>query len=199
MNSSKILLTGHKGKLGTELKKHLDIENFNGDINWITKVQDCNLIIHAAAHTYVAEAEDEAREVFETNVFGTYNLVSHYKDKPFVYISSEYANNPLGCYALTKYLGEEVVKTHPNHLIIRTLFKPNPWPFEYAYEDQFSLGDYVDVIAKLIAEKITDWDGHSELCYVGTGRKTMLELAQRTKPNVKANKITNPIIPHDYL
>jgi dTDP-4-dehydrorhamnose reductase len=195
-----ILLTGFNGKLGKELKKHLEVVDFRGDITYPIISQKCDMIIHAAAYTYVGEAEDDAKNVFETNVFGTYNLMKEYKDVPFVFISSEYANNPLGCYALSKRLGEEVVMTHPKHLIIRTLFKPNPWPFEMAYEDQFTQGDYVDVIAKRIADHINSWDKKtSEICYVGTGRKTMLELARRTKPDVVPNKITNPIIPHDYL
>lgn len=195
-----ILLTGNTGKLGIELKKHITVIPFESDITKDISKHKCDLVIHAAAYTYVGEAENDAKECFKTNVYGTYNLVSKYKDVPFVFISSEYAKNPLGCYALTKRLGEEIVMTHPNHLIIRTLFKPNPWPFDVAYENQFTQGDYVDVIAKLIVNHIKTWDKKtSELCYVGTGRKTMLELAKRTNPNVTANKITNPIIPHDYL
>lgn len=195
-----ILLTGSNGKLGTELRKHINVTDFDSDITRQFSAKDNELVIHAAAYTYVGEAEDDAKNVFETNVFGTWNLVNAYKDKPFVYISTEYAKNPLGVYALTKYLGEEVVKLHPNHLIIRTLFKPRPWPFDVAYEDQYTQGDYVDVIAKLIVDKIQSWDKKtSELCYVGTGRKTMLELARQTKPDVKANKVTNPIIPRDYI
>ena len=132
------------------------------------------------------------------NVIGTQNLVNAYFDVPFVYISSEYAKNPLGVYAMSKAMGESVVKAHPHHLIIRTLFKPTPYPYEYAYEDQFTQGDYVDVIGKLIADEIKAWDGTSKTIYVGTGRKRMIDLAKRTRPDVKPNRITNPIIPHDY-
>lgn len=160
--------------------------------------QECDLVIHAGAYTKVQEAETEINACFNANVYGTFNLVNVYQDIPFVYISTEYARNPLGVYALTKYLGEEVVKQHPQHLIIRTLFKPCPWPFDEAYEDQFTRGDYVDVIAQLIAEEVEKWDRQSKFMYIGTNRKTMLELAQRTKPDVIPNKITSSIIPHDY-
>lgn len=193
-----ILLTGSRGKLGTELKKHLNVTDFEGNFTMSVDTQDCDLIIHAGAYTKVQEAETWKDHCFQTNVYGTFNLVELYKNVPFVYISSEYARNPLGIYARTKAIAEEVVRQHPQHLIIRTLFKPNPFPFEYAYEDQYTQGDYLDVIAKLIADKIKSWNGKSEECYVGTGRKTMYELAKRTRPNVRPNKVTSPIIPKDY-
>lgn len=195
-----ILLTGYRGKLGTELRKCIQVKEFEGDIKCVNEKQHCDLIIHAAAYTNVAQAEQDPYICFDTNVNGTFNLVKLYNDVPFVFISSEYARNPIGEYAWTKKWGEEIVKSHPNHLIIRTLFKPNPWPFEYAYEDQFTQGDYVDVIARLIAKKINSWNKKgSEECYIGTGRKTMYELAKRTKPDVIPNKVINRFIPKDYL
>ncbi|OGI95618.1 hypothetical protein A2917_03655 [Candidatus Nomurabacteria bacterium RIFCSPLOWO2_01_FULL_42_17] len=206
----KILITGGNGKLATELKKHLEGDylskedlDFTKPIELKTKY---NLIVHAGAYTNVKAAEfEEKKECFMVNVYGTFNLTQHYKDIPFIFISTEYARNPLGVYALTKKLGEEIVKTHPNHLIIRTLFKPNPFPFPKAYIDQYTQGDYVDVIAELLAKKILDWNRKtSGLEYVGTGRKTMFELAQRTRPDVKPNSVqdyiaeTGVLIPNDY-
>ena len=43
--------------------------------------------------------------------------------------------------ALTKRMAEDLVRYHPNHLIIRTLFKATPWPFEKAFIDQWTEGD----------------------------------------------------------
>ena len=206
----KILITGGSGKLGTELKKHL-----KGDypskkdfdfIKPITLKKKYDLIVHAGAYTDVKKAEfKEKKECFMTNVYGTFNLVEYYKDTPFVFISTEYARKPLSVYALTKKIGEEVVKSHPNHLIIRTLFKPTPFPFEVAYKDQYTQGDYVDVIAKLLAKRIKKWNKKtSKLEYLGTGRKTMFELAKRTRPGVLPNSIhdymkeTGIFIPRDY-
>lgn len=198
MTSSNILLTGANGRLGKELKHFLEVKPFKYDITKPFYTDDCDMVIHAAAYTETAEAENNAWKCFETNVIGTQNMVNAYFDVPFVYISSEYAKTPLGVYAMSKAMGESVVKAHPHHLIIRTLFKPNPWPYEFAYSDQHTCGDYVDVIAELIAKAVQEWDGESKTIYVGTGRKSMFELAQRTRPDVKANNITNPIIPHDY-
>lgn len=199
MISKNILLTGANGKLGQELKHFLEVKPFKYDITKPFYTDDCDMIIHAAAYTETADAENNAWKCFNANVVGTQNLVDTYFDVPFVYISSEYAKNPLGVYAMSKAMGESVVKAHPHHLIIRTLFKPRPWPFEYAYSDQMTQGDYVDTIAKCIADVIKAWDGTSKTIYVGTGRKSMYDLAKQTKSDVIANNITNPIIPHDYL
>lgn len=207
--ANKILITGGTGKLGVELKKHLDGDYIgSADLDFTKKINrgDYDLILHIGAYTDVRKAEsEEAEKCFQVNTYGTFNLVRTYKDVPFIYISTEYANNPLSVYALTKKLGEEVVKTHPNYLILRTLFKPNPFPFDKAYVDQYTQGDYVDVIAKLLAEKVKNWDRKtSGMEYLGTGRKTMFELAKRTKSDVIPNyvddyiKEVGVIIPKDY-
>jgi dTDP-4-dehydrorhamnose reductase len=101
---------------------------------------------------------------------------------PFVYISSEYAKNPVNIYSASKYAGELAVKYFADkHLIIRTLFKPSPWPWKYAFTDQMTQGDYVEIIASLIVREIDRWDKKdSKTVYVGTGRKNMYELALRT-------------------
>lgn len=214
----RILITGGTGRLATELKKHLEgtyvgIEDF--DFIYQVPKGEYDLILHMGAYTDVQKAEKEMKKCFDTNVAGTYNLVETYKDTPFIYISTEYANKPLGVYALSKQLGEEVVKTHPNHLILRTSFKPTPFPFPYAYDDQYTQGDYVDVIAKKLADEIKHWIMDYEnpfnftfACntqYLGTGRKTMFEMAKRTRPDVLPNKVDDYnkkigkiLIPHDY-
>ncbi len=208
----KILVTGGSGRLCAELKKHLEadykgIEDFDFIYNIPNEKYD--LVIHTGAYTDVQKAEKEIKKCFDTNVVGTYNLVEAYKDTPFIYISTEYANKPLGVYALSKQLGEEVVKTHPNYFILRTSFKPTPFPFPYAYEDQYTQGDYVDVIAEKLAELIGKiyWDDPLPCAtgYLGTGRKTMFEMAKRTRPDVLPNKVDDynakigkTLIPHDY-
>jgi len=206
----KILITGGTGRLGTELKKHLPGHYVGSkDLDFTKEITKGNydLILHIGAYTNVRKAEFEDRnKCFMVNVYGTFNLVQTYKDTPFIFISSESAKNPpFSVYSLSKKLGEEIVQTHPNHLIFRTLFKPNPFPFDKAYIDQYTQGDYVDVIAKLLAEKVMKWDKKtSALEYLGTGRKTIFELAKRTRPDVKPNSVddytkeTGVIIPKEY-
>ena len=199
----RILLTGSRGKLGkylTQKSPNIIGNRLNIDEKLEPMGRHYDLVIHAAALTHVANAELEPEKYFKTNVYGTFNLVEACKDIPFVFISTEYAHKPLGVYAKTKWLGEQIVKMHPNHLIIRTLFKPTPWELDVAYTDQYTDGDYVDVIADLIWKEIQEWDRtRSKHIYVGTGRKSMYELAIRTRPDVKPNKVTNPVIPKDYL
>lgn len=207
---NKILITGGNGRLATELKKHLPGDYLNKEeldfTKPITLQTKYDLILHAGAYTNVKNAETDGKEVcFITNAYGTFNLVEYYKDTPFIFISSEYAHNPISVYALTKKIGEEIVKTHKNHLIIRTIFKPNPFPFPNAYIDQYTQGDYVDIIAKLLAKRVLEWDKKtSSLEYLGTGRKTMFELAKRTRPDVLPNSVDDYIketgtpIPKDY-
>ena len=199
----KILLTGGNGLLGQELKKHIRCyapshKEFDITKNIIFTSYD--LIIHAAAYTDVQKAETEKLECFNTNVYGTLHLLNNFPKTPFVYISSDYAHKPVNFYSLTKSLAEQLVMTHPNYLIIRTLFKPNPYPFDKAFVDQYTQGDYVDVIAPLIAQEIINWNKKSKLIYIGTGRKTMYELALKTRAvdgnSVKDMKIK---IPCDYL
>ncbi len=206
----KILITGGTGRLGTELRKHLSGHYVGSkDLDFTKKIKKGNydLILHIGAYTNVRKADfEDKEECFMVNVYGTFNLVQTYKDTPFIYISSESAKNPpFSVYSLSKKLGEEIVKTHPNHLILRTLFKPNPFPFPKAYIDQYTQGDYVDVIAKLLAEKVVKWDRKtSALEYLGTGRKTMFELAKKTRPDVLPNRVddyikeSGVIIPKEY-
>jgi dTDP-4-dehydrorhamnose reductase len=206
----KILITGGNGKLATELKKHLPGDYLSRKkfdfTKPITLKKNYDLIVHIGAYTNVKKAEfQDKKKCFMTNVYGTFNLIEYYKKTPFIFISTEFATNPFAIYALTKKLGEEIVKTHPKHLILRTLFKPNPFPFPVAYMDQYTQGDYVDVIAKLLAKRIHTWNKKtSSLEYLGTGRKTMFELAKRTRPDVVPNSIhdymkeTGLFVPNDY-
>src|ERR1035437_4875649 len=191
----KILITGGTGRLAFELKKRLEGEYVgieNWDFIYGVPKKEYDLVIHMGAFTDVLKAETEQEKCMMTNVMGTFNMVQAYKDTPFIYISTEWAHNPKGVYALSKYLGEEIVRTHPRHLILRTLFKPTPWPFDFAYEDEWTQGDYVDVIAEKLAEMAKNWDKEtSKITFLGTGRKTILELAQRTKPDVKPNKVAD--------
>ena len=201
-------ISGGTGRLAYELKKHLEGDYFGiEDFDFIYEVpkKDYELIVHMGAYTDVKKAESEKEKCMLTNVLGTYNMVQAYKDIPFVYISTEWAFNPLGVYALSKQLGEEIVKTHPNHLILRTLFKPNPFPFTHAYTDQWTQGDYVDVVAKILADKVKNWDKVSRTEFLGTERKTIYDLAKRTRPDVLPNSVDDytkqigmNIIPYDY-
>jgi len=197
-----ILMTGGSGLLGRNLKIKADRPTHEEmDITEPIERLNFDLIIHCAAYTKVQEAEVQKKECFDVNVNGTLNLLLAYPNTPIVYISSEYAGKPTNFYALTKKLAEELVETHSNYLIIRTLFKATPWQFEKAFIDQWTMGDSVDIIAPLIEKEINDWSGVGKrMIYVGTGRKRIYDIAVKTKPDVIPNSIKDMKvpIPNDY-
>lgn len=204
----KILCLGASGLLGTHLipllKQNFEVltpSHSQYDVTERNEKIECDLVLNLVAYTNVAKAEIEREECFKINVMGALRLSDSYFDKPLVHISTEYAHNPVNWYGRTKQIAEAIITEHPSYLIIRTLFKPRPWPFAYAFRDQFTMGDYVDVIAKKIEKEIREWDKKSKLIYVGTGRKTMFELAKETKPEVIGNSINDMKgvkIPSDY-
>jgi dTDP-4-dehydrorhamnose reductase len=209
----KTLLTGGNGLLGKELRKYIDCYAPSSVAMDVTDIRtlyanDIDLVIHAAAYTDVPKAEKEPEKCAEVNVIGTSNVSHQFRYLPLVYISSEYARNPVNFYSWTKRAGEIVIEQQRaesvrSYLIIRTLFKPNPFPWTRAFTDQYTQGDYVDVIAPLIVQEVMKWNRMvPKTVYVGTGRKTMFELAKRTRPTVKpcsVSDIKDVVLPKDYL
>jgi len=203
------LITGGSGRLGTELKKWWPDAHYPTheqlDITEPIRKKKYDLIVHCAGYTNVTMSKQESKLCYDINVNGTKNLLKAYKDTPFVFISTEYAANPTNYYAETKQLAEREVVKHPHHLIIRTLFKPNVWPYKDAYIDQWTMGDTVDIIAELIIGEIILWntgERKSKLMYIGTGRKRIFDIAVKSKPDVKPcsrKKILSVNIPEDYL
>lgn len=200
------LITGASGLLGQNLKLKADRPSHDKlDITQIITPGKYDKIINCAAYTNVSQAEIDKWDCFNVNVNGVLNLLEAYPTTPFVQISTEYAYNPVNFYSLTKKMAEDLCLYRGNCLIIRTLFKAFPYPYEYAFTDQFTEGDTVDKIAPLIEAEINNWNGGGKkIVYVGTGRKTLFELAKATNPNVKGNttdewsKITGVRYPKDY-
>lgn len=187
-----ILLTGGSGLLGTELQKYLQCvapSRHDFDIRGIQDpVGDYDTIIHAAAYTDVVGAERDKEECFNINVTGTKNMVKAYPNAKFVFISSEYAHKPLNYYSWTKKWAEGIVtRLHPNYLILRTSFVPRPFPHKHAFADQYTQGDYVDIIAPMIAAAVLHERKGTK--YIGTGRKTMFELARKSVPDILGNSV----------
>ncbi len=216
--NNKILFIGASGLLGTNLvpilqdleyevdcPTHKEFDLLNPYFPEFQK-KKYDFIVLAAAYTDVIRAEKQDKILcWHINVGGVLRVLDAFPQTPIVYISSEYAIKPINWYSKTKQLAEGLVSYFNTHLIIRTLFKPSPFPWDKAFTDQFTEGDYVDVIASLIAKKIHTWADSgfpSETCHLGTGRKTMYELAKRTKPDVgecSVDDITKVKLPKDYL
>jgi dTDP-4-dehydrorhamnose reductase len=199
----KILLTGGSGKLGTELRKlreyvapshgEFDITK-KGRITSFLKDLQPDLILHAAAYTDVRSPESNPQEAincYRTNVIGTRHLVE-VAECPILFISSETVLHPYNFYALTKLQAENEVRKHIEHTIVRTSFRDNPFQYAQAPIDMYTIGDNTDIIAARI-DALIGLPPQGTI-YVGTGVKSMYQLARRTRPDVRPCSYTD--IPH---
>jgi len=207
-----ILITGGNGLLMSYLLPLIEGEKDAPSIQEldITKpiILDKNydFIIHAAAYTDVSRADKEEIEMancYRVNVLGTRNLCKATGQIPFIYISTEYVIDPVNFYALTKLQGENEVKRYKkDYLILRTLFKPRPFEHLSAVTDQWTRGDYVDIIAKELAFAINLYIGgiiKDGILNIGTGRKSTYDLARQTRPDIEPIKRADidVILPYD--
>lgn len=137
----KVIVTGAKGQLGTDLvlalknfqwdvyaygREELDITN-QGLVNKVVEEVRPDVIIHSAAYTKVDQAETDEEQAFLVNGIGTRNLAvaAEKVNAKFCYISTDYVfngqgeapyfeheqTNPLGVYGKSKLMGEEVTKS----------------------------------------------------------------------------------------
>ena len=202
-----ILLTGGSGQLGTELQKlreyyapsHKEFNLINlSQLKEVLGFVRPELIVHVAAYTQTALPEKDPKEAikcYQVNVEGTRNLVEA-ADCPIIFISTESAVAPYNFYILTKMLAETAIKMHDKYKIIRTSFRENPFEYPKAATDMLTIADTVEKIAKLI-DKSVDLPCENNTIYVGTGVKTVYELAKQTRPDVipESRENISPILP----
>jgi dTDP-4-dehydrorhamnose reductase len=209
----KVIVLG-KGKLGGEIVKQtgwdylcraeheITIDNFD---EWKNKMDEYDVVVNCIANTdtYSEDKEKHWKANYELITF----LAEYCDDnnKKLVHISTDYLyqnsvddakeeDEPMfehTWYMFTKLLADEYLKVHSkNYLICRLSHKPYPFPYDSAWGDVITNVDYTPVISRLVIKLIKN--GAEGLYNVGTERKTIYELAQRTNKNVK--KIVSP--PH---
>lgn len=212
----KYLVTGGHGRLGTYLCKkisclapdrtELDILNI-GQVEKYASSEEIDGILHLAAVCDIPATENDKKMTYLINVQGTRNVAQAAKkfNKKMVYISTDYVfpcteggyketdqPNPFNWYGFTKYAGElETQAATDNHLIIRTSFRPIVWPFPTAYNNVFTSGDYVDVIADEIALCLSKAAELTGIIHIGTPTKTLYELAKRRNPDILPEEFTD--------
>ena len=210
--SETILLTGGEGRLGTELRglvgglvAPLEAEMDITDPAAVAATFDEHeptLVVHAAAYTDVAAAENDRATCWRINVDGTRNMVREglARNLAMVHISTDYVfwgdaggykeDDPLGpvrnYYSLTKLVAESIVRLIEEHLVIRTSFRPRQWPYPVAFTDVFTSQDYVDVIAPEIVLAIRRFRQiDCDTLHIATERKSVYDLARRRRPDVE--------------
>ena len=166
---------------------------------------DPDVVLNCIGYTNTYDPDREQH--WKVNFEFVANLVNFCgtRDIPLVHISTDYiyANSRGGFaendipvhqetwYSYCKLLADGYVQTSDDYLLIRCSFKPTPFPYEKAYGNVVGTFDYVDVIASQIIELIKE--GRHGVWNVGTKSKTMVELAQRTKPDV--GHYHSPLLP----
>jgi dTDP-4-dehydrorhamnose reductase len=145
----KILLTGSNGQVGFELNKklsalceviatdreELDLTNLSAIRTFIDQTKP-DIIINPAAYTAVDKAESEPEIAHLINVIAPEVLAGKARelDIPLIHFSTDYVfdglkkeayvetdkTNPQSVYGKTKNDGEEKIRTHAKHIILRT-------------------------------------------------------------------------------
>jgi dTDP-4-dehydrorhamnose reductase len=218
-----LLLTGGSGLLGQKLTQFLP--NFLSpthetlditDKNMISKyIEENNVdkIIHTAAITSIRKCDDDKTLAWSVNVEGTQNLLSvlkeHTKNGYFAYVSTpcvfrgddkmyneQSIPDPVNFYGFTKSVGENIVKTFNNSLIVRTNFvAKKSWPYEKAFTDRFGnylfSDDVAQIFSQLLSSKIT---GIRHI--VGNQILSMYDLAKLTTPNIQSMTMNEYVGPH---
>jgi dTDP-4-dehydrorhamnose reductase len=145
----KILLTGKDGQVGFALHKklaslgevvatnrhELDLENSDAIRTFIEKIKP-DIIINAAAYTEVDKAESEKLLAHQINALAPQVLADKASELniPIIHFSTDYVfdglkhepyletdeANPQSVYGQTKWEGEEAIRHHKKHIILRT-------------------------------------------------------------------------------
>jgi dTDP-4-dehydrorhamnose reductase len=156
---------------------------------------DVRVVVHAAAFTSPPKIDQEPARAIATNIIGTANFAAVCLERgaTLVYISTDYVFRgdqglyreedpvyPVNKYAWSKLGGECAVRMVPDHLIIRTSFGPDVFPYPKAFVDQWtsrqSVSDTAEQMVRLIAS------GARGTVHVGGPRRTVMEYARSLDP-----------------
>ena len=132
-----ILLTGHRGFIGSSLLNALKLNhNVTGidlqdgvDLLTCDFPDDYDLVIHLAGRSGVRESIKDPSAYWMNNVEASRRLFDRYENTRILYASSSSAYEPdLNPYAASKYVLEELAERYPNTLGMRfhTVYSNTP-------------------------------------------------------------------------
>jgi len=209
------------GKLGKEISKQTGWDVLDRgvqtwfdfcDINTYFRIMSSyDTIINCVGNTNTYSNDKEGH--LSVNFKAVCKLVDYCNDdkKRLVHISTDHVycgstkpaseeNIPIhsnNWYSYSKLLGDGYVQAMAeDYLLIRTSFKPYPYPYDNAITTQKGNFDYIDIIANyiIILIKKRAFGTYN----VGTEVKTIYDLAVRCNPDViKSDKILNETMPRD--
>jgi UDP-glucose 4-epimerase len=129
----KILITGNSGYIGSHLStlllnlKYFELsgldknklkvpldkfyyQNIQEDLVNIKEIYDC--VIHLAAEVSVGQSVSDPILYYQTNTFGTLNVLKNIKTKHFIFASTGAATNLNSPYGISKKAAEEMIDQH---------------------------------------------------------------------------------------
>lgn len=225
-NASPILLTGGSGLLGRELRKLLpdaycpsswgfDVTDFDSMRSFAKDIPEGKAtLVHTAAYTFTQREKMDPLRAMEVNIIGTANVVKLclLKKWRLLYMSTDYVfkgdrggygeNDPVqpfNSYAWSKLGGECAVQLYDRSLIVRATFGPKPFPFDKAFNDQWTSKLDVSALALALVRLIqSDLVG---VIHVGSDRRSIAEYARSVSPGKHIEEISvksSPVAyPHD--
>jgi dTDP-4-dehydrorhamnose reductase len=212
LNGPTTVVTGGSGLLGTAFRRllpdarypsstDLDVRTWASVESWLG-AQEVKTLIHAAAFTSPPKIDQDPARAIATNIVGTAHLASWCLSHGavLVYISTDYVFKgdkgfyreddpvfPVNRYAWSKLGGECAVRILPVHLIIRTSFGPDVFPYPKAFVDQWTSRQPVtDTATQMIA---LIGRGARGTVHVGGPRQTVMEYAR----SLDATKLIEPL------
>lgn len=117
------LITGNRGFIGSHLSKlcpgavGLDLKD-GIDVRDTIR-GDYDYIFHLAAKRSVPLGEKHPREFYDTNIWGTDNIVRGFPYARIINVSSSSAQEKKGAYGISKAGAEDVARLHRNCLTVR--------------------------------------------------------------------------------
>ena len=120
----KVLITGAKGFIGTNLRKlYPDADTFDlqdgQDICGKLPDKPYTHIFHLAAKHHIPTCEIEAKECIMTNCWGTLNLIKSYPNARIIVAASSSANEIKSVYGASKAFVETIAPLHKNYLAVK--------------------------------------------------------------------------------